>query len=304
MLSIAALAASIYFLTSLKKHARTPGPDDFAFSADKMVTSGLPNSVVFHYDATAALTDSVHIVQTWDINRKTLVPKDRHAHSAMYYYPGFFRTKLLADGKTMKTHDLLVGTEGWLGLVEQNPVPVYFKRAEFEKDGFLEVDRNTLLAYNLPLHPTPPKLRFFYMHEMGNLMSDNFTFETNIKNDFYDGSAACQLVQVLIQCKDDIIYIPLSAKACIGDLNVWACGKGLTSKDTDLSRLGCNLSEWNNLRVETVNKQVSVYVNGQLACSFAFPNDPTGIVGVQYRFNGPGAVKGAKFTAKGEVFEL
>jgi hypothetical protein len=110
MLGMVPLLAAVYFLTSLKKHVTTPDPEDFAFSADKMVTSGLPNSVVFHYDATAALTDSVHIVQTWDMNRKTLVPKDKHAHFAIYYYQGLFRTNLLADGKVMRTHDLLVGT--------------------------------------------------------------------------------------------------------------------------------------------------------------------------------------------------
>jgi hypothetical protein len=295
MLGMVPLLAAVYFLTSLKKHVTTPDPEDFAFSADKMVTSGLPNSVVFHYDATAALTDSVHIVQTWDMNRKTLVPKDKHAHSAIYYYPGFFRTKLLADGKVMRTHDLLVGTKGWLALVEQDPVPLYFKNHEFEKDNFLEITTGTLKAYNLSLHPKPPKLRYFYMNEMGSLRNDNFEFETSIKNQFDEGSAACQEVQVLIQCKDDIIIIPVSAKACIGNLNLYACGKNLNSKDTDLSGLGCNLNQWNTLKVKTVNKEMTVFLNGQKACSFVFPHDPTGIVGVQYRFNGPGAISDTKF---------
>jgi hypothetical protein len=304
VLGIVPLIAAVYFLTSLKKHVWTPDEDDFAFSADKMVTAGLPNSVVFHYDATAAVSDSVYIVQTWDMRRKTLVPKNQHAHSAIYYYPGFFRTKLLADHKIMKTHDLLVGTEGWLSLVEQDPAPLYFKNEDFNRDDHLEIDRGTLEKYNLPLHPKPPQVRFFHMNEMGSLMSDNFEFETEIKNDFDEGSAACQFVQVLIQCKDDIISIPLSARACVGDLQVYACGKGLSSKDTDLSALGCNLREWNNLKVETRNKQMTIYVNDREACSFTFPNAATGIVGVQYRFNGPGAVKGTKFKWANEEFEF
>lgn len=298
------LLAAVYFLTSLKKYVKTPEPEDFAFSADKMVTSGLPNSVVFHYDAGAALTDSVFIVQTWDIKRKTLVPKDQHAHSAIYYYPGFFRTKLLADGKVMKTHDLLVGTKGWLGLVEQEPIPLYFKNDEFEKDNFLEVSRSTLQQYGLRMHPQPPKLRFFYMSEMGNLMNDNFDFETTIKNDFDEGAAACQYVQVLIQCKDDIIIIPVSARACVGNLDLYACGKNLDSRHADLSALGCDLNKWNTLKVHTVNKEMTIYLNDRKACTFVFPNDPTGIVGVQYRFNGPGAVRDTKFKWAGREIEF
>jgi hypothetical protein len=304
MLGLIPLLAAVYFLTSLKKHVRVPDPEDFAFSADKMVTAGLPNSVVFHYDATAAVTDSVYIVQTWDMSRKTLVPKDQHAHSAIYYYPGFFRTKLLADHKIMRTHDLLVGTNGWLAMVEQQPMPLYFKNDEFDRGNHLEVSRTMLESYNLPMHPQAPKLRFFHMSDMGSLMNDNFVFETRVKNEFDEGTAACQNMEVLIQCKDDIIIIPLSAKACVGDLNLYACGKNLNSKDTDLSALGCDLREWNTLKVETVNKQMTVYVNDRKACSFVFPHDPTGIVGVQYRFNGPGAVKDTKFKWGDEEVEF
>jgi hypothetical protein len=298
------LIAAIYFLTSLRKHVRTPEPEDFAFNADKMVTSGLPNSVVFHYDATAALNDSVYIVQTWDMRRKTAVPKDKNSHSAIYYYPGFFRTKLLADHKVMRTHDLLVGTDGWLTLVEQDPMPVYFKNDEVEKSGYLEVSKELLGKYNLSVHPVAPKVRFFHMSEMGSLMNDNYTFETSIKNEFDEGTAACQRVEVLIQCKDDIIIIPLSAIACVGDLSLYACGKQLTSKDSDLSAFGCNLNEWNRLKVKTVNKKMTIYVNNREAASFTFPNDPTGIVGVQYRFNGPGAVKDTKFQWDEEEVEF
>jgi len=50
----------------------------FSFRADKVVTEGVPNSVVFHYDARAAKTDSVYIVQTWDFRRKKLV------HAALF----------------------------------------------------------------------------------------------------------------------------------------------------------------------------------------------------------------------------
>ena len=36
---------------------------------------------------------------------------------------------------------------------------------------------------------------------------------------------------------------------------------------------------------------MTFFVNGKKAHSFKFPHKPTGIVGVQYRFEGVGAVK-------------
>lgn len=276
----------------------------FSFRTDKMVAEGVPNSVVFHYDARAAVTDSVFIVQTWDITRKRLVPKDRHEHSAIYYYPGFFNTKLIADNQIVKAQDLWITSKGWLCLAEEEPVPLYFKNEECQKDSMVSVDEAVLKKYNLSLHPKPPRIRFFNQRDMGDLMSDNFTFETTIKNNFDQGTNTCQPVQVLIQCKNDIIIIPLAAKPCIGDMSLAFCGTFVSSKDTDLSRFGANLTEWTKLRVETVNKHATLFVNGVKAYSFTFPNKATGIVGVQMRFNGTGAVKDTWFESKGKVIRL
>jgi hypothetical protein len=129
-------------------------------------------------------------------------------------------------------------------------------------------------------------------------MNDNFIFETTLKNEFDGGSNACQYVEVLIQCKDDIIIIPLVAKSCIGQISLYAAGKRLQSTEADLSGFGADLNQWTTLRVETENKKMNFFVNRVLAASFVFPNNPTGIVGVQYRFNGVGAVRNTWFENK------
>ena len=126
-----------YFLILSGQKPRI-NPENYKFRADKMVTEGVPNSVVFHYDATAA-NDSVFIVQTWDIRRKKLVSKFNQEHSAIYYYPGFFRTKLIADGEIVKTHDLWITSDGWLCLQEDEPVPLYFRKDRVYQGG---PDRN------------------------------------------------------------------------------------------------------------------------------------------------------------------
>lgn len=287
--------------------ARTPGkldPDDFEFRANKVVTEGVPNSVIFHYNASAASTDSVFIVQTWDVRRKKLVAKTNHEHSAMYYYPGFFNTKLIADGQIVKTHDLFVTSGGWLCLVEQDPIPLYFKKEECVFADRVEVNDELLKKYNLALSPSPPKIRMFNQGDLGDLMNDNFVFETKLKNEFSEGSGACQFVQVLIQCKNDIIIIPLAARTCIGDIGLYFCGKEVISEDADLSKFGADLNQWTTLRVESLDKNVSLFVNGEKAYTLTFPNDPTAVVGVQYRFNGVGAVKDTWFESKGEVIRF
>jgi hypothetical protein len=295
-----------YALIPAKKHvaAYTIDSTRFSFRADKMITEGVPNSVVFHYDAQAAPTDSVYIVQTWDITRKKLVPKNKKEYSTIYYYPGYFRAKLIIDTIVVKTHDLWITSGGWLCLAEDKPVPLYFKKEECATKNGVEVDEEILKKYSLSLHPKAPRIRMFNQRDLGDLMSDNFVFETMIKSDFNQGTNVCQPVQVLIQCKDDIIIIPFSAKPCIGDLFLAFCGAFATSKEADLSKFGADLTQWTKLRVETVNRHATIYVNGKRAYSLTFPNTPTGIVGVQYRFNGVGAVKDTKFESGGRVIEF
>ena len=270
----------------------------YQFKADKIISVGVPNSVIFTYDAAAAKTDSIYIVQTWDIRRKTLVSKNNTKHSAIYYYPGFFRTKLIVDSTVVKTHDLQIATNGWLCLVQDDPAPLYFKKEDYDKKDRIEIDESSLKKYNLTLNPSPPKIRFFNQRDLGDLMNDNFIFETTLKNEFSGGTNSCQYVEVLIQCKDDIIIIPLAAKACAGDMFLYAAGKHLNSKEADLSGFGADLNQWTTLRVETKDKQMNFFVNNALAASFVFPNDPTGIVGLQYRFNGVGAVRNTWFENK------
>jgi len=276
----------------------------FEFRPNKIKSEGVPNSVIFHYDATAAKTDSVFIVQTWDIRRKKLVPKLRHEHSAIYYYPGFFNTKLIVDGEVVKSHELWITSDGWLATADAEPVPVYFKKEEYIRDSVIEVSEGLLSKYNLALHPSPPRIRFFNQRDLGNIMSDNFVFETTLKSDHAAGAGACQFVQVLIQCKDDIMIFPLAHSACVGDLELWACGVGASSADADLSGLGCNLSQWNRLRVEVVDRHLKIFLNGKTAYELAFPNEPTGVVGVQYRFSGTGAVKNTYFEFDGQRVAL
>jgi hypothetical protein len=292
-----------YALIPAKKHVASYAIDStrFSFRADKMITEGVPNSVVFHYDALASPTDSVYIAQTWDITRKKLVPKNKTEHSTIYYYPGYFRAKLIIDTTIVKTHDLWITSGGWLCLAEDDVVPLYFKKEECVKSDRVEVGEEILKKYNLSLHPKAPRIRIYNQGDLVDLMSDNFVFETTIKSDFNQGTNVCQPVEVLIQCKDDIIIIPFSAKPCIGDLFLAFCGAFVTSKEADLSKFGADLTQWTKLRIETVNRHATIYVNDQKAYSLTFPNTPTGIVGLQYRFNGVGAVKDTKFESNGRV---
>jgi hypothetical protein len=296
LLGLLPVAAGIYLLLISNDKPGSPvNPNDYSFSSNKIMRSGVPNSVIFNYNATAA-TDSVFISQSWDIRRKVAVPRQEKTYSAIYYTPGYFRAKLIVGKQIVKEHDLMITSNGWLAtLGNEDAVPLYFRKDQVEKNGEVAVDEKLLTQYHIPLQPEPPVLRFFNVRDMGEMKTDQFIFETTLKSDFHEGTAACQRVEILILGKNDIIAIPLCAKGCVGDLTLYAAGATVKSRDADLSKFGCDLDQWVTLRVEVKDRHMQFIVNGQTAYALTFPNAVTDIVGLQYRFNGTGAVKDTRF---------
>lgn len=280
-------------------------PGDYTFSLNKIKITGVPNSVVFTYDASKSPSDSVYIVQTWDITRKTLVPKNGKNHSAIYYYPGFFNTKLIIDSSIVKRQDLQISSDGWLGLIQTAGNPVYFTKQEIAATEGVKIDSSLLVAHDIPLMPASPKTIFFNQRDLGDLTNDNFDFETVIRNTNAAADNACHKTEVLIQCKNDIIIIPLGAKGCVGNMNLAFDGQYLTSKFNDLSSFGCDLTQWTKLKIICRNRHAKIFVNDNLAFELDAINDPVGIVGVQYRFYGPAEVKYSRFWNKaGKLINL
>ena len=148
------------------------------------------------------------------------------------------------------------------------------KKEEFLKKGILEVSSKTIESYNFTMQPITPEIRIYNVQDFKDLKTDNFSFETTLKNGFKSGSAACQRLQVLILCENDVMIIPLSAKGCVGELGLFIAGYSLDAQSADLSKFGCNLSEWTSFKIKSVNKNVSITINHQAPFNLTFKNPP------------------------------
>lgn len=290
---LALIAANYY----KPKHAYNP--TDFSFSSKTMLTEGLPNSVIFDYDASKANDkDTIFIAQTWDTRRKFAVSKNDKHHSSIYYYPGYFKAKLMVGDSIMQEHDIQINTDGWLGLIEADwgKEPFYFTKQDITKNDEMVIDDSLLKKYNLNTGPQPPPVRFFNQKDIHNIHTDNFTFTTEVKTNFAGGANACQQTEILLQAKNDILILPLSNPACVGNIYLAAYGFYAHSGKEDLSGFGCNLNEWTNIKVECTNKHISFFINNKRVYSADIKNPSSEIVGVQYRFKGGGAVRHTSLT--------
>jgi len=269
----------------------SPQPRDYAFSSKKAVTSGLPNSVVFDYDASRSPDDSVVIQQSWDTTRRVKVSKLDHEHTSVYYYPDFYHATLQVHNHVVKTHNILIGSNGWLPLVEQDPVPVYFKKEEALHDGKIGLSIDQIKQKNIQLQPSPPTVMITNVRDFGEIYSDHFTFETAFKNDYSEGSAACQLSRIYLLCEGTAIWIPVCSKGCISTVDLFFTYYYTSGKREDLSAFGVpNFNDYVKLRVESDSGQAKILVNDKLAYTVKRHIIRSKIIGIMYRFQGTGSI--------------
>ncbi|MCX2449679.1 hypothetical protein OQX61_00215 [Pedobacter sp. PLR] len=58
------------------------------------------------------------------------------------------------------------------------------------------------------------------------------------------------------------------------------------------------------IRVESKNQHIRFFINDNEAYSLTFSGKPADIIGLQYRFNGTGAVKNTRFIKDKQVIDF
>jgi hypothetical protein len=288
----AAVPVALVFLILLFLHAQQPSPQaqDYVFNSKKTVSVGLPNSVIFNYDASRSPDDSVVIQQSWDTTRRVKVPKNARQYTSIYYYPDFYHATLQVHGKVVKTHNLLIESDGWLPIVEQDPVPVYFTKADAIVDGKMQLTVDQIKQKNIPMQPKPPTVLFSNVRDFGEIYSDNFTFETSLRDDYSEGSSACQDTRIYLLCEGTAIWVPLSAKGCVSRSDLFFTYFYTSGTREDLSNFGVDFSKYVKLRIESDSGRARILINDKLAYTVPRHIIRSKIIGIDFQFQGTGSV--------------
>lgn len=265
-------------------------PKDYSFSSRETIKAGIPNSVVFNYDASKAPDDSVVIQQSWDTRLRTKVSKTGHQHTLIYYFPGYFKPKLVVNNQVVKEHGLLIRSDGWLTALVMMPMPIYFKKEEVMADGKMALPLAKIKAQNISVTPQAPLLSYCYVKDFGELYADNFTFETSLRNDYREGSSVCQMTNIYLLCEGTAVGIPLCAKGCESALNFFFTGANVSGKQADLSNFGVDFDDFVKVRVESANGKAKVFLNNKLAYEVNKDIAHAKIIGIDFVFQGTGSV--------------
>lgn len=255
------------------------------------VAVGVPNSVVFNYNAAESNADSVFIQQNWDKRRRFRVDKNAHQFVSTYYRPGYFRAKLVLNDSVVLEHDLYIETDGWLGTFDGDLVPVYFTKTEVEKNGIIGLNEMDLAAKEIDLSNKTAEISFFKVEKSMSVPDDNFSMEMELKNTCTKSDGICRHTRIILFGDEGHIALPLSIKGCAGELAFTVAGEHFEGENKDLSAFGVDFNDYANIRCTCRNGYYQIFVNQKLA----YEGKPKGkvgrILGTRIIFQGTGEIR-------------
>lgn len=269
--------------------------EQIAFSSQP-VTFGVPNTVIFKYDATNSNADSVFIQQSWDAERRYKVDKNLHKYVSTYYTPGYFKAKLILNDSIVKEHDLLIESNGWLGTIDTKPQPIYLSKQAIQRDGFIEICSDNLLRNKVDFDKELLWTSFFNVSKQKRFSTQNFEMEAILQNTFQGKDGACKQSKIILFSTNGIIVLPLSIKGCVGELEMFIGEEKISGKTTNLSAFGVNSDDWTTVKCIIRNQRISISINDKIAYQSNLKQDLGQIVGSRISFLGTGKIK--KFEMK------
>ncbi|MBY0433117.1 MAG: hypothetical protein K2U26_03310 [Cyclobacteriaceae bacterium] len=285
---ILVIGFAVVLLWSIQSRPKKLSYQNISFTS-KPVTKGLPNTVVFQYNAKDSNADSVFIQQNWNPDRRFNVEKEKTEFTSTYYTPGYFRAKLILDSTIVKEHDLFIESEGWMATIDREPIPIYVPRNKIYKNDTLFIDSKFLEEQQIDLEKENLWTSFYRVVENEAVPSDAFSMSVDVKSSFAKGASVCQHVRIVLLATDGVMVIPLSIKGCVGELGLMVGEKFVDGKTNDLSAFGVDFSVWANVRCEVRDGQVTIIVNDKVAYEDAFKSIGK-IVGTRILFMGSGEV--------------
>ena len=293
-----ALVILAVFLLNFRRGAMPAGikiDGPIHFSANKTVTSGIPNTVIFSYDVSDVEADSFFIQQTWDERLKVAIDPQGSAFSSIYYESGYHQARLVANDSIIAMQAVHILSEGWEPHIYYNmdEGPVDLKKDTFLVDGQLHLSKELLARRHVDLS------RYFYSRISNTrefkVPSDNFKLFSRIKADSII-DMLCPWLQVMVITEKHFFYVNLQNKGCEKNTRYKLGEIAKGGEHNDHSALGINAYEWLELGITVTDKKAEIHLNDKVALTETFREDFGDIVGLVYLFGGTGTIDHVKLT--------
>ncbi len=258
VLIIALLIGFFAFKDRLNK--KPASHDSIEFSAKTSVNNVVPNTVVFTYNVDSVDARKFYIQQSWDIRRRVEVTKGNHQQTDIYFLPGYYMAKLIADDSIIREIPVHIKTGDWVIAAHQNTIEnKILPPSDWLPDGIVGVGKEVLTRNKIDIKE--PFFLTFHNSRDFNIDGNNFVFSSSFKMD--STGVVCPGAAILLKGEHEYMYINLGAKGCESEVKLSIAEKKFDGKKTDLTAFGTHIYSWQNVRVANHNQSISIELNGR-----------------------------------------
>lgn len=281
------LVTAIGLFAFLKSNKTKTGNFEKAqFSFTKTTNNDLPNTVVFNYNIDDVIADSFFIQQSWDKDRRVRIDKKNHTLTDIYYEPGYHVAKLIANDQVIKTMDVSIPTDRWFYYArERKPasIPQYITGTGF-KNGSLTTSKEEVINSGIDIQKDNLYLQVYFPTKI-EYSSDNYILNCRVrinelKNNF------CPFLMCEVFCQKNFMFFKSTTKGCTSEAKAQFGETILNGKTHDLSLLGSNVKEWQDVEIIVKDKKVTVRINNVEVLSTHYNESSGKITGLGFLSNG------------------
>lgn len=272
---------------SLSHHNTPADYEKVPFAARKTTSHDLPNTVVFNYNIDELEGDSFFIQQSWDDNRRVRIYKNNYTLTDIYYEPGYHKAKLIVNNQVVKTFDVSIPTNGWFVFVHRpvaRSIPVYIRNSPLVNNGMLGITGKDLAAHGIDSLDEHIYC-YTYFPGLQKVSSDNFHFKARVRMRNV-AKLACPRLMCEIYTQRTFIFFRATSPGCTANTDAIFGEDFLSGQNNDLSGLGCDVTQWQDMEILIKDRRAAVLINGKEVLSHAYKTASGGIAGIGFISNG------------------
>ena len=215
-----------------------------------------------------------------------------------YLFSGVFKVAVFVHQSVVAETTVSVSSDKWIALSYHDPLRNHYYEIPAVKttaDSLFNLTNRQLHQIGLDT-----ALRIFtrlYNYTPVNYFADDFIFETTFKNPPRKNSISCNSTQFQISGINGMIRFKLSSPGCTSRVINVLSEQRYDGDKSDLTRFVLEQEAWNSVRMINRNKQVSLFVNGELLFTGTYQKSLGEIKGLFIEFEGNGFVKKCDLTA-------
>lgn len=281
----------IFYFNSTNDKIKIYGPIKFNYV--QKVDTGVPNIIVHNYDVSKIVADSFFIVESADDYSKKQINKSVGQMTSSYFKPGIYETFLVADDSIIQKLHIEILTNTWVGTINYNnrkkEVPFYFYGKSIIQNGKLSVTKDLIKKSDIRIEDDL-SLCLSKTFKSNLSSKDNFIFETKVKLDSIEINASCPELYIVLIFENDFCYLPLVKFGGQDRVQVKYGNTYLSSSDSDLSGFGCDIYNWQNVKLLSKKSQKVIFLNDAIVTTLVDTTNLGEFRGFSLTFDGIGSI--------------